>query len=615
MKPRPHGRLRSLGSPLYSLAWIAAILTGTWHGQVAVAQQAPEPVPGKLDSGFTSGLNVVQEIPSRPQLGPIGIDPLVQLSKVDGEFEIIAGTSRLLTLRTEIAREGKVRPLIAAGSQQVIDFDVINSRVIRVVGRRIGTTDLTILTDKNEHYVFRIHVVYDMETLRHRINELFPDAVINLRQSRETVFVSGEVRDVIQMRNAIRAITSHLNAEQQALLGRTTGGGGGGAAGQGGQGAPDAGGGQGGAGGQGGGDPNAPPADPNNPNPGDQPNNDPGVASGGGNRQGNFSGQVPGVQVINLLKIPGSQQVLLKVVVAEVNRTAFRQLGFSFTWGNGNTSLVSAPQVGTSFPNGFPVGNGASGGASLSSSGAVFATPFFAYTLAAMRANSMARVLAEPNLTTLSGHPASFLSGGQIPVPTPQGGAGATVVTITFKDFGTRVEFTPVVLDRDVIRLTVTPEVSAPNFTVVTAIGGTIVPSFISRRASATVEMREGQTMAMAGLLQMTQANVRTGPPLLSDVPYVGALFRDSQLNRAETELLISVTPYLVEAMNPNQVPRRPGDEINEPNDLEAYLLGRLEGRTGRDNRSTTKWDDPIGFRRIFNLEKRKVSGVVGFSD
>jgi pilus assembly protein CpaC len=612
MKPRPHGRPRSPGSPLYNLAWVAAILAGTWHGQQASAQQALEPVPGKTTTGFPAMSNVVQELPPRPQLGPIGIDPMVQLSKPDGEFEIIAGGARLLTLRQEIARDGKVRPLIAAGSQGVIDFDVINSRVIRIVGRRIGVTDLTILTDKNEHYIFRIHVVYDLETLRARLKELFPDALVNVRQSRETLFITGEVRDVIQMRNVLRFINSHMNAEQSVLLVRASGSSAG--AGAGGPGAGGAAGGN----GAGGGDPNAAPAGPDGAGGADAPADAPGIATPGAGGSSNVTQQVPGIQIINMLKIPGSQQVLLKVCVAEVNRSAFRQLGFSFNWGNGSMDLISSPATGTTFPFGLPAAAGAltAGTTSLSNSGAVFPTPFFAYTLAAMRSNSLARILAEPNLTTMSGSPASFLSGGEIPIPTPQAGAaGAAVVTISFKPFGTRVEFTPTVLDKETIRLTVTPEVSAPNFTLGVGVGGFTVPAFLSRRASATVEMREGQTMAIAGLLQLTQTNTRTGPPLLSDVPYVGALFRDTQTNRAETELMISVTPYLVEPLNPNQTPRRPGDEINEPNDLEAYLLGRLEGRTGRDARSTTKWDDPIGFRRIFNLEKRKVHGVVGFSD
>jgi hypothetical protein len=175
--------------------------------------------------GFRSQLPVVQEIPSRPQIGPEGIDAMFRVSNIDGEFEVIAAQSRFLILKRDLARDGKVRAMVAVGNVGIIDFDIIHSRLIRVVGRRVGSTDLTIMTDNNEIYTLRVHVVYDLETLRGRLSQQFPATQIPLRQSRETLTLTGEARDPIEERNALRGINSLINAEQSILLMRSSGGG------------------------------------------------------------------------------------------------------------------------------------------------------------------------------------------------------------------------------------------------------------------------------------------------------------------------------------------------------------------------------------------------------
>lgn len=178
-----------------------------------------------VQQGFRSDLPVVKELPSRPQIGPDGIDAMFGLSSIDGEFEVIAAQAKYLHLKRDLARDGKLRPLVAVGHVGVLDVDIINSRLIRVVGRRVGTTDLTIMTDTGEFYALRVHVVYDLETLRGRIAQQFPESRIPLRQSRETIVVSGDARDPIETRNGLRFLGSHLNAEQSVILGRTSGGG------------------------------------------------------------------------------------------------------------------------------------------------------------------------------------------------------------------------------------------------------------------------------------------------------------------------------------------------------------------------------------------------------
>lgn len=179
--------------------------------------------------GFRSTLPLVKEVPSRPQIGPEGIDALVQLSSIDGEFEVVAAQARYLILKRDLARpdgRGKVRPLVAVGHSGVIDMDIINSRLIRVVGRRVGVTDLMIMLDDNSLYTLRVHVVYDLDTLRSRLSQQFPEAQVPLRQSRETITVSGMAPSPLDVRNVIRMIQTNTNAEQSILLGRSSGGGG-----------------------------------------------------------------------------------------------------------------------------------------------------------------------------------------------------------------------------------------------------------------------------------------------------------------------------------------------------------------------------------------------------
>src|SRR5262249_13215160 len=154
-----------------------------------------------------------------------------------------------------------------------------------------------------------------------------------------------------------------------------------------------------------------------------------------------------------------------------------------------------------------------------------------------------------------------------------------------FREFGVRLGFLPVVLDAETIRLTVDPEVSNIDRTLSTTlvVGGTPVPGLNTRKAHTVVEMREGQTLAIAGLMQLSLAAAVSRAPSLGALPTLGPLFSNNTEERIEKELLVLVTPYLIEPMNPGQVPPTPGDEVKEANDLEFYLLGRSEGRTGKE--------------------------------
>ena len=249
----------------------------------------------------------------------------------------------------------------------------------------------------------------------------------------------------------------------------------------------------------------------------------------------------------------------------------------------------------------------------------IFPSGNFEILLRALRKNSLLSIMAEPNLVALSGHQASFLAGGQFPVPVPQSSGGSSnSITVEWKDFGVQLTFVPFVLDDESIRMTVMSEVSTIDEALGTTlvVGGDPVPGVNARRTTSTVEMKQGQTLAMAGLLQVTLDATTSRIPGLGDLPYIGPLFSNTSHKRVEKELLILVTPQLIKPMDADQpMPLLPGEEVTDPNDLEFYLLNRIAGRTCREHRSTTGWDDPLGLVRRLKLESSCVSGPVGFSE
>jgi pilus assembly protein CpaC len=317
---------------------------------------------------------------------------------------------------------------------------------------------------------------------------------------------------------------------------------------------------------------------------------------------------------------------LLKVRVAEMNRTALRQVGADF--------LASIPQFKSVFGSSI-AGNGYTGGLGTGAFSASqglglgpeatlfgsFSNGQFTTVLTALRKNNIVKVLAEPNLVAMNGYQAAFLAGGEFPVPTFSGvGAGSTSGGGTsgtqFKQYGVRLSFLPIILDNDTIRLSVNPEVSSVDFSVSTTLvpGGSPVPGLQTRSAYTTVELKQGDTLAIAGLLQLTLEAQTQRIPGLGDLPYIGAFFSNTSSERIEKELVVTVTPYIVEAMAPGQVPAGPGDEVNEPNDLEFFFLNRIESRTGLDKRSTTTYDDPLHLVRRQIVEKKYLIGPSGYS-
>jgi len=274
---------------------------------------------------------------------------------------------------------------------------------------------------------------------------------------------------------------------------------------------------------------------------------------------------VAGSQVINMLKIPGVHQVALRVKIAELNRSAARSFGVDvdmmFKWADGTILLESLMNIGK--------------GRSILGS---FDHEKLNFGIHFLEKHGVVRMLSEPTLVTLSGRPASFVAGGEFAVPTVVGVGGASAVTTDFRAFGAVITFLPIVLDKDRIRLEVSPEFSKINSSL--SVGGT--PGLDTRAVTTTVEMREGQTLAIAGLLDDGMKNDTAG-----DLPLVTQIFGTRSASREEHELIILVTPELVHPMEPEEVPPLPGFDVTEPNNFQFYLKGYIEGRPTDEYRST----------------------------
>ncbi|MCP4069375.1 MAG: hypothetical protein GY741_13945, partial [Phycisphaeraceae bacterium] len=202
--------------------------------------------------------------------------------------------------------------------------------------------------------------------------------------------------------------------------------------------------------------------------------------------------------------------------------------------------------------------------------------------LQALDENRYVRLLAEPNLVAVSGEEATFLVGGEFPIPVPQSSNGGGItITVEYKEFGVRLVFRPEVLGDGRIRLEVAPEVSELSQTGALNLSGYTVPGVITRRSSTTVELGSGQTFAMAGLLRSTDEARITKVPLLGEIPILGTLFRSVRYEEEQTELLVMVTAEVVEPLDDGMDRPMPGDLHTAPNDWELFVGGRYEGSTG----------------------------------
>ena len=293
-------------------------------------------------------------------------------------------------------------------------------------------------------------------------------------------------------------------------------------------------------------------------------------------------------KVVNMMSVGSSQQVMLEVRFSEIKRSALKQIGAGFFVGNDSGSFVGAVGGGAGLSGSGPPTLGA-----IADSFGILTKTFGAFglnfdaALDALERKGAITTLAEPTLVALSGETASFLAGGEFPVPmlTSNSGGGDDdddggidgQITVEFKPFGVSLAFTPTVLADGVINMVVAPEVSSIDPTASILINNLRIPGLQTRRAKTTVELRDGESFALAGLIRKDFQDTVRQFPGLGSIPIIGALFRSTNFQREDTELVIIVTPRLVRPVRAGTL-KVPTDRATPPNELDLFLLGRTDG-------------------------------------
>lgn len=459
--------------------------------------------------------------------------------------------------------------------------------------------------------LLRVDSFRDLDVLELQLKRLFPDALVKLSTVRNNVVVEGEARDARQVDEILRVIEQFVRGQKQiaakstlaqlATTGMKLRG----------DSVPRPGQGLTGT---------SPPAGTSGPVPeavfvaDEEP-----TASGTGE-----------AQVINLLRVPGPQQVMLKVKIAELNRTALRGIGTDLMFSRSGTILGTELHAAHDLQDAKTsivadanslLATITAGASNQTTAFGVFESMGLEVFLYALRRNDLLKILAEPNLVALNGQQASFLAGGQIPIPEP---SGLGTVSVVYKDYGVKLNFTPFVQQNGVIRLVVSPEVSNRDDAAGIQIAPDLpaIPAISVRKAETTVELRDGQTLMLAGLLEVQATGHTSQIPGLANLPILGSLFKSASHQIEEKELVVMVTPHIVEGTSPDGLPPLPGDQLDEPTDLELFLYRRMEGATGKAHRSTAHQNSPpscrcvapeANLRDYLHLEGQYVQGPHGF--
>jgi len=436
---------------------------------------------------------------------------------------------RLKVGRSKVLRTPFALTRISVADPEVADIILISEREIYVNALAPGVTNIS-MWGKSRFTSASVTVEADLTLLKEKLHQILPKEKIGVEAAGDSIVLSGEVSGPVAQSTALSLARAYVGEKDQA---------------------------------------------------------------GGKSKE---------TKIVNLMHVGGVQQVMLEVRVAEISRTFLDRMGVNLNviskQGNfgvqqiGGLAAISGLVRQNVTP--LPVPNAQSTGAlgtafiqGLSTNltgiagfraGGLIWNMFFDI----LKQKNLGRLLAEPNLVTTSGQEASFLAGGEYPIPVPQSGVGGgTTITIDYKKFGVGLNFTPTVLDNDKIAIKVAPEVSQidPTLSIAYIPGvSTPVPGLRVRRMSTHLEVKDGQTFAMAGLLQDIDANVVNKFPILGEIPILGNLFRSSQWQKQESELVILVTTHLAKPLPPGAA-KLPTDKWVDPTDFEKYLLGLDQGR------------------------------------
>jgi pilus assembly protein CpaC len=516
-------RTFSSGSKVLGVVAVATALGATTlaNGQVAVetgllvAQKAPAPVK-KPPLPAAKPAMPAPQVNADPLKATVpAAAPVTRNVELAPQMNLFEGKSTLMRLPAPATR-------LSVGDSSIADVILLNPSEVYMLGKATGSTNLIIWDKNNDATIIDISVGIDTVALRSRIDQLLPgEKGIKLTTAADTVIISGTVSDVVKADQIMSIANAYV--QRSARSGQSAGGaaGGGGAA-------PAA-----GAAPAGGGGASAPP------------------------------------KVVNMMSIAAPQQVMLEVKVAEVSKSLTDQLGasagFTRTIGGWTTALFS--NLLSNNPS-LLSGTNNRNGDKLSAD--------------AQRKDGLIKVLAEPNIMAISGQDASFLAGGKIFIPVSQTtNNGVPTIGLEEKEFGVGVKFTPTVLEGGRINLKVLSEVSDLNkdgigITAAGINGTAILPSFTTRRASTTVQLFDGQSFAIGGLIKSNAtANIKAIPGI-GEVPVLGALFSSNDFQNDQTELVFIITPHLVKPLPADY--KLPTDGYIQPSRAEFFLGGKMEG-------------------------------------
>jgi len=442
---------------------------------------------------------------------------LAQVSLAEG---VHAGELDVPVNKSQVLRADRPYAKALIGNPDIADVLPLSDTSVYVLGKKSGTTSLT-LYDRSNHLIAVVDVVVgpDVITLKRQLSDLMAGDNIAARMSNDSIVLEG-------------IVPSSVDADRAVQIAET---------------------------------------------------------------------YAPG-KVVNLLSIGSSQQVMLEVRFSEVKRSALKQLGFRFGGDNG-TNFAGVIGSGASLTPGAvtggtggvaPFGNGRLTLGSIADSAAVLTRKFgigglsFWTAFDALETKGDVNTLAEPTLTALSGETASFLAGGEFPVPVVQSGGGggagsgnsSSAISVQWKPFGVSLSFTPTVLADGVINLVVAPEVSSIDPSASITINNLTIPGLQTRRAKTVVELRDGESFALAGLLRKDFQDTIRQVPLLGSLPIIGTLFRSTNFQHQETELVIIVTPRLVRPVRAGTL-QVPTDRVRPPNEADLLFNGRQDSAMG----------------------------------
>ncbi len=419
-----------------------------------------------------------------------------------GQLDVPLNKSQVVTVDRPISKA-------MIGSQEIADVLPMTNQSLYVLGKKMGTTSLTIY-DSNNRVISVIDVAVgpDIVGLRRQLSELLPGEPIGARISNDAVVLTGVVTNGPAVDRAVQLAKTYA-----------------------------------------------------------------------------------GDKVVNMLSVGASQQVMLEVRFSEINRQAAKQIGVSAFVGSDGGSFGGAIGNGAQLSADPDTGEGVLKISEILNSFGVFRKNVSVAglnvqgILDALERKGLVKTLAEPTLIALSGETASFLAGGEFPVPVVQnngagGGSDGGSISIEFKPFGVSLGFTPTVLADGVINLAVEPEVSSIDPSASITLNGLVIPGLQTRRANTVLELRDGESFALAGLIRKDFQTTVRQVPLLGSIPIIGSLFRSSGFQKGETELVIVVTPRLVKPVRPDQI-QLPTDRVDNPKELELFLLGRTDKAVG----------------------------------